>query len=152
LNESTGMAQQIDLNSSISAAQKEVDGWERRATLASNAKPAGPKWPLTLLMWVALALAIYVERGVLLGWLTSHDSSDTVDQLTEILSHTADDIETYRSEYGHLPDEIPIDLLNGVVFYTHEGDRYTLESTYHGTHLRLQGDASGPGPVEALSR
>lgn len=146
------MAQQIDLNSSISAAQKEVDGWERRAKLASHARPAGPTWPLTLVMWVALGLAIYAERHTIEGWVMPHDSGETVEQLSAIIRHTADDIEVYREQFGELPDGLPIDFLNGVVSYNHEGTNYTLESTYHDSLLRLEANASGPGTIQVLSR
>lgn len=146
------MAQQIDLKSSISAAQREVDGWERRARLAGSAKPAGSRWPLTILMWAILGLAIYAERHVIEGWILPHDSSGTVAQFGEILRHAADDIEGYRAHFGRLPDDLPIDFLNGVVSYTHEGGSYTLEASYHDSLLRLEADASGPGPVEVLPR
>jgi hypothetical protein len=146
------MAEKFDLNSSISAAQKEVDGWERQSRLASHARPVGPKWPMTLLMWVALALAVYAERGVLLGWLTPHDSTATVTQLSEVLTHAADDIEAYRSQYGQLPDAIPVDFLNGVLTYSHNDSSYTLETDYHDSLLRLRAEAEGPGAVEVLPR
>jgi hypothetical protein len=145
------MAQTPDLNSSISAAQREVDSWESRAKLASHARPVGSRWPLTLIVWAALILAVYAERDLFGSWFTPHDSGETIEQIREILSHTAEDIETYREQFGELPDTLPIDFLNGWVTYAHEETNYTLETTYHGNRVRLQADASGPGPVEVLS-
>ena len=146
------MARNHDLNSSISAAQKEVDTWERRALLASNARPAGSRWPLTLVIWVVLAIAVYEERDLFASLIAPHDSSETIEQLRDILTHTAEDIEAYRGQTGELPDALPIDFLNGWVTYSHEGANYTLETTYHDSLVRLQADASGPGPVEVLAR
>ena len=146
------MAQNYDLNSRISAAQREVDSWERRAALSSVARPVGSKWPLTVVMWLALALALYAERHTIEGWITPHDSTATVEQLSEIIRHTADDIETYRDQFGELPDSLPIDFLNGVLSYSRDGAGYVLETTYHDSLVRLQADASGPGPVKVVPR
>ncbi len=146
------MAQHQDLNSTISAAQNEVDSWERRAKLASSAKPVGSRWPLTLTVWVALVLAVYAERDHFSAWFAPHDSGETVEQIAGILSHTAEDIEMYRKQTGELPDTLPIDFLNGWVTYSHGDTDYTLETTYHDSLVRLQADASGPGPVEVLPR
>ena len=146
------MARNLDLNSSISAAQKEVDTWERRALLAGNARPAGSRWPLTLVIWVVLALAVYEERDLFASLIAPHDISETIEQLGEILRHTADDIEAYRSTYGSLPDGLPIDFLNGIVTYTRDGSTYVLETSYHDSLVRLRSDASGPGRVEVLPR
>ncbi len=146
------MAPQHDLNSTISAAQKEVDSWERRALLASNARPVGSRWPLTLVIWAALALAVYEERDLFATWFTAHDSGETIEQVRDILSHTAEDIEMYRESTGELPDTLPIDFLNGWVTYSHGDTNYTLETTFHDSVVRLQADASGPGPVEVLPR
>lgn len=146
------MAQPYDLNSTISAAQKEVDSWERRAQLAGSARPMGSRWPLTLLIWAALAMAIYLERDLIATWTTPHDSGETIEQISDLLAHTAEDIETYRAQTGELPETLPIDFLNGWVTYTHGDVDYTLETHYHDSLVRLQADASGPGPVEVLPR
>jgi hypothetical protein len=145
------MAHNPDLSSSISAAQREVDSWESRAKLASSARAVGPRWPLTIIVWAALALAMYAERDLFGTWFTPHDSSETLEQISDVLSHTAEDIETYRAQFGELPDTLPIDFLNGWVTYVHEGTNYTLETTYHGNRVRLQADASGPGTVEVVT-
>jgi hypothetical protein len=89
---------------------------------------------------------------VFAAWFAQHDSSETIEQVSDILSHTAQDIEMYREQTGELPDTLPIDFLNGWVTYTHDGTSYTLETTYHDSVVRLRADASGPGTVEVLPR
>ena len=146
------MATKSDLSNTIAAAQQEVASWDRRAELAHHARPAGAKWPATVALWVALALAVYAERDLFMGWFTPHDSSGTVASLGEVLSHAAEDIEAYREQFGRLPDGLPIDFLNGIVTYQHDDTGYVLETTYHDSLIRLRADASGPGPVEVLPR
>jgi hypothetical protein len=146
------MAKTPDLRTTIAAAQQEVASWDRRATLATHARPAGSKWPATVALLAALAIALYAERDLYMGWLVPHDSSDTVASLGEVLRHAAEDIETYRKQFGRLPDGLPIDFLNGIVTYEHDATGYVLETTYHDRLIRLRADASGPGAVEVLTR
>lgn len=141
-----------ELQRTIAAAQQEVDSWDRRARLSAQSRPAGPKWPATLALWAALVLAVYAERDFVMGWFVPHDSSGTVEQLGEILRHAADDIETYRSHFGRLPEGLPIDFLNGIVSYERDDSVYVLETTYHDKLIRLRSDAAGPGRVEILPR
>lgn len=144
------MSRNEDLNSTISAAQKEVDSWDRRATLSTHARPAGSRWPLTLLTWGVLVLALFSQRHVIAELVAPPSSDETIAQLGEIMRHTADDIELYRKQFGTLPERVPVDFLHGVVLYTHEGEDYRLEASYHDRALRLDADASGPGKIEVM--
>ncbi len=142
------MTRRYDLNSTISAAQKEVESWEQRASLATRARPAGSRWPLTLLTWSVLLLALFTQRHSIAELIEPPSSDETIEQLSEIMRHTAADIEQYRQQFGALPDSVPIDFLHGVILYRPDDSGYILEASYHNRALRLSADASGPGRIE----
>ncbi|RLA38137.1 MAG: hypothetical protein DRR03_01185 [Gammaproteobacteria bacterium] len=97
-------------------------------------------------------LALFSQRHVIADLITPQSSDETIQQLEEFMRHTAADIETYRQEFGTLPDSVPIDFLHGLVLYSPDNQGYILETSYHGRTLRLSADASGPGQIEIGSR